>query len=338
MLAISPPLHQDFRARAHQLEWLCSPGDGWRQYAPPPPPVLPGAFHFLAPLLLPEAYAISRQRLPQIVVRPKMDQRLHGTLEKVLQLPTEIMQEIVNLTVDQGTGNEMINSSRYFHSLAIPRFYRSIDLRTAKSVAILNNTLERRPELGSYIRELSFGAHRLPWDEVRRLADLLGEKNRLNIKLLKIKIPASDLPLALPILKLFSPKYFEWSTSPCWQMRPANLFVEIFAGWNRLEKLTLENFRFDETLSVCVDESPILQHLSLKGRGSEHLPVEVLSTLMNVNKRGSAFVSFDLEIVDTKRRLPIEIADCSLEKRSILEQELSKLYIDPEALRCISWI
>ncbi|PWN37647.1 uncharacterized protein FA14DRAFT_153012 [Meira miltonrushii] len=267
-----------------------------------------------------------------------MDERLYGSLEKLLKLPTEIMQEIVDFTVDQGMGGEMINSSRYFHSLAVPRFYRCIELRTAKSVAMLNNTLERRPELGSYIRELSFGAHRLPWDEVRRLAELLGENNRKNIKVLKIKIPASDLPLALPILKLFSPKCFEWSTSPCWQMRPANLFVEMFAGWNRLEELTLENFRFDETLNVCVDQLPNLQHLALKGRGSEHLPVEVLSTLMNVNSRESTIVSFDLEIVDAKRRLPIEIADCSMEKRSTLEQELSRLYVDPEALRCISWI
>lgn len=338
MLAISPPLHQDFRARAHQLEWLCSPGDGWRQYAPPPPPVLPVAFHFLAPLLLPEAYAISRQRIPQIVVRPKMDERLNGTLEKVLHLPTEIMQEIVNLVVDQGTGMEMINSSRYFNSLATPRFFRSIDLKTAKSVAMFNNTLERRPELGSYIRELTFGAHRLPWDEVKRLADLLGEKNRMNIKMLKVKIPASDLPLALPILTLFSPKCFEWSTSPCWQMRPANLFVEMFAGWKRLDDLTLVNFRFDETLNLCVDQLPNLQHLALKGRGSEHLPVEVLSTLMNVNNRSNAIISFDFEFVNAKRQFPIEIADCSQEKRTILEQELTKLYIDPEALRCISWV
>lgn len=333
MLAISPPLHQDFRARAHQLEWICSPGDGWRQYAPPPPPVLPSAFHFLSPLLLPEAYAISRQRLPQIIVRPKMDERLNGILEKLLYLPTEIMQEIINLTIDQGSGSEIIKSSRYFNNLAISRFYRSVELRTAKGITILNKTLERRPELGSYIRELSFCSHRLPWDEIRRLADLLGEKNRMNIKTLKIKIPASDLPLALPFLKLFSPKYFEWSTSPCWQMRPANLFVEMFTGWTRLQELTLENFKFDETLNDCVNQLKSLQNLSLKGRGSEHLPVEVLSTLINVYKTAN------IDRINSKSyRLPIEIADCSLEKRLTLEEGLIKIYFNPEDLRSITWI
>ena len=104
---------------------------------------------------------------------------------------------------------------------------------------------------------------------------------------MKIKIPASDLPLAVPILKSFSHKSFDWSSSPCWQMRPRDLFVELFMGWNRLERLTLENFKFDETLNVCVDQLPKLQHLSLRGKGSEHLPVKVLSSLINKDQTKS---------------------------------------------------
>lgn len=99
-LAILPPLHQDFRAR----KFLCSPGDGWRQYKPPPPPTVQPAFHFLVSLLEADAYAPLH---PRVILRPVLDSRMYGKLQRALDLPTEVLARIVELVTEDGNGLDL---------------------------------------------------------------------------------------------------------------------------------------------------------------------------------------------------------------------------------------
>lgn len=102
MLAVSPPLHQDFRAGHTRF---CSPGDGWPAYIPPPPPTVSPAFHFCSLLLDPDAYALAggafgapKRGKP----RPPLDKRLHGACVGALSLPPEILDDIIARAIDDG--------------------------------------------------------------------------------------------------------------------------------------------------------------------------------------------------------------------------------------------
>lgn len=332
MLSVSPPLHQDFRAR----QMLCSPGDGWRAYVPPPPPTVQPAFHFLSSLLEPGAYAPVQ---PRPKPRPTLDVRLHGKLSKVLSLPVEVMDQIVEHVVDQGGGHDLSLASRYFHHRTTPYLYRQATLHTFGSVALLNRTLEARPELGAHLRAMSFKPHRLPWTEMGRMADLLGA-HAVRIETLRINIPASDLHHAMPFFAALSPTTFEWTTSPCWQMKPAHLFVTFLTRWTGLQHLSLQNFRFDETLAACVDRMPSLRQLCLRGSGSEHVQVEDLLALLqpsDVDGRQAECLEEAQSTHSQPSVLHVEISHCSPTRRASLEAGLVAASCPTDALQRLCW-
>lgn len=101
MLAVQPPLHQEFRA-GHLT--LCSPGDGWRAYVPPPPPKVKPEFHFLLPLLDPTSYATVK---PAPKPRPELDERLYGSCARAFLLPSETLHSIVETVVMEGGGKQL---------------------------------------------------------------------------------------------------------------------------------------------------------------------------------------------------------------------------------------
>lgn len=154
----------------------------------------------------------------------------------------------------------------------------------------------------------------VPLEELTRLSNLLRPPLVTSSIDLQIflecltlrRVPASELQKILPILTAFAPRCFEWHTAPSWQMRPARLFEQLFASWHdTLVHLTLENFRFDDDVLVnCVQHSPSLRSLSLRGNGIDFLEADLISDLL-------------------QHPCHFNIANCKLERRIELQNALS---------------
>lgn len=202
MLTVSPPLHQDFRAR----HLFPSSGDGWRVFVPPPMPTVQPAFHFLTSLLEPPAPVIS---ISKAKVRPPMDVSLYGSLERMMDLPLEVLDLISSQVVEMQSGYSLALASSLFRDLTTRHLYCDVELASHESVSLLSQTLEEKPELVPYIRRLSLLCHRPQWIYMHKLAKAL-KKQRNSISELKVRFQSSDLHEAMPFLSSFSPVTFEW--------------------------------------------------------------------------------------------------------------------------------
>lgn len=207
MLTVSPPLHQDFRAR----HLFPSSGDGWRCFSPPPLPTVQPAFHFLSSLLE-QHVAAPAAIVPK--VRPPLDPGLYGSLERIMSLPYEVLDLIASHVVDVQSGCSLALTSRLFHKLTIRHLYYDVQLSTHSSVFAIARTLSDKPELGLLIRRLSLLCHRPQWPHMHTLGRALAEQGS-GITELRVRFQSSDLQEAMPFLACFSPVTFEWVSLSC---------------------------------------------------------------------------------------------------------------------------
>lgn len=202
MLTVSPPLHQDFRAR----HLFPSSGDGWRCFAPPPLPTVQPAFHFLSSLLE-QHVAPPTAIIPK--VRPPMDPALYGSLERIMALPYEVLDLIAAYVVELQSGCSLALTSRLFHQLTTRHLYCNVQLDTHDAVSRLAQTLKDKPELGLPIRRLSLLCHRPQWVHMHTLGRALKEQGN-QVTELRVRFQSSDLHEAMPFFACFSPVTFEW--------------------------------------------------------------------------------------------------------------------------------
>ncbi|UZJ55078.1 hypothetical protein CBS101457_004398 [Exobasidium rhododendri] len=329
MLSVIPPLHQDFRAR----HTFISSGDGWRTFVPPPFPTVQPAFHFLSSLLEQPAHVATT---PLVKVRPPLNPSLYGSLERLKSLPIEVLDLIVSLVVDLETGPSIALSCRQFNRLATRHLYKTVELATHNSVSLLSRSLEMRPILGEHIQQLFLLCHRPQWDQMHKLVKALG-RNARTISALRVRFQSSDLYTAMPFFAYFSPESFEWVTSPCWMMRPANLFSEFLSEWTRLRYLTFGNFRFDYAIVESVVKLSSMRILTLRGGGCGHLDTETLSSLLQLNGKS---LGQHPELAEEKRSYKLHIKDCPLPDRFLLQNELlASLAEDDQALLSrLTWL
>lgn len=204
MYSVSPPLHKDFRP----LPPLCSPGDGWRRFNPPPLPTVQPAFHFLSSLLEQPVAA------PVVVVpkvRPPMDPALNGSLERILHLPLEVLDLVASYVVDLDCGPSLCQTNHFFHNLTIRHLYHSIELTSHNAIALFSRTMQDRSDYVSHIKRLGLLCHRPQWVHMHNLANALDHQSRgNNIDELRVRFQSSDLQEAVPFLSHFSPLAFEW--------------------------------------------------------------------------------------------------------------------------------
>lgn len=202
MLSVSPPLHKDFRGRRA----LCSPGDGWRSYVPPPLPTLQPAFHFLSPLLEQAVYVpVPVAPTPRI----PMDASLNGSLERMMSLPLEVLDLIAAYVNEADAGPSLALASRFFNRLTMRHLLQDVQLTSHQSVVLLSRTLEEHPSLGQHIRRLSILVERPRWEQMDALAAALGRYARCVVHL-HLRFPSSDLHTAMTFLSNFSPESFDW--------------------------------------------------------------------------------------------------------------------------------
>lgn len=202
MLTVSPPLHQDFRAR----HLFPSSGDGWRVFVPPPMPTVQPAFHFLSSLLEPPAPVVF---IAKPKVCPPTDVSLYGSLERMMDLPLEVLDLISAQVVEIQSGCSLALASQLFNNITTRHLYSDVELASHESVSLLSQSLEEKPKLVQHIRRLSLLCHRPQWVYMHKLAKAF-KQQRNSISELRVRFQSSDLHEAMPFLSSFSPVTFEW--------------------------------------------------------------------------------------------------------------------------------
>ncbi|KAE8234380.1 hypothetical protein CF326_g582 [Tilletia indica] len=222
-----------------------------------------------------------------------------------LPLPAELISLIIQHACDNGDGVSVSQVSRQFWHLAESILYRRPTISSSQTLKLLVRSLSARPQLARHVTSLAIYTARVPFDVACRLATLLKPFQDRLIRL-QVRFPASDLPLALDFLEALNPVRFEWITSPTWMIRPGNLFQRFLTKWTRLKYLTLGNFFLDSVLASSIAALPQITCLTLLGHSNKNLEVESVRTLLE----------------GIPRLKLLEIGDCPLRRRVIIESEL----------------
>lgn len=99
-------------------------------------------------------------------------------------------------------------------------------------------------------------------------------------------------------------------TSPCWLIRPSDLFTRFLSHWPRLNFLKLGNFMFDMTFAHSITSISTLSTLTLLGSSNKNIDPQVLQLLLNH------------PILSRRLRL-LELGDVPLLKRREIEDSLN---------------
>ncbi|CEH13824.1 hypothetical protein CBOM_01720 [Ceraceosorus bombacis] len=270
---------------------LGSPGDGWPPFLRPIPSfrVPTAAYHFLS-VAEPEPTQ-EQLRLMQTLSRnvsgpsrspsSSWDQRNTGKLRWVFRLPMEVLDLIVGFAVVNGSGPALAQTSSTLRCLCTPKLYRQPVIRSSNAMSQLLATLCAQPDLAGHVREMDVQARSVPWADARALADiLLRSSSAGRLDRLAVHFQGSDLSLALPFLQRLSPRKVEWSTSPCWYMRPEDLFIELLSGWQDLVELKIAGFAPDQVMSSVIASAPSLEAVEIRGAALARLDVETLATML----------------------------------------------------------
>lgn len=99
-------------------------------------------------------------------------------------------------------------------------------------------------------------------------------------------------------------------TSPCWLIRPSDLFTRFLSQWPRLAFLKLGNFMFDMTFAHSITSISTLSTLTLLGSSNKNIDPQVLQLLLNH------------PILSRRLRL-LELGDVPLLKRKEIEDSFN---------------
>ncbi|CAD6886187.1 unnamed protein product [Tilletia controversa] len=223
----------------------------------------------------------------------------------VSSLPCELVVLIIQHACDNGEAVSMSLVSRQFQYLTESILYRHLSISSSQVLKLLVRSLSSRPHLAQHVRSLAIYTGRVPFDVAYRLARLLMPYQERLMRL-QVRFPASDLVPALYFLEALNPAHFEWITSPTWMIRPGELFQRFLTKWTRLKTLRLGNFFLDSVLASSIAALPQITHLTLLGQSNKNLEVESVRTLLE----------------GIPRLTVLEVGDCPLRRRVIIETEL----------------
>ncbi|CAO1636011.1 unnamed protein product [Parajaminaea phylloscopi] len=207
-------------------------GDGWKQMLLPIP-VDVDPWQFLADLRTSwEEESLNRRRLQR--------QRLDGTaipdcdvgkLAKLLQLPQDVWEHIATCVLEDDSGVSLARSSRSFHSLITPLLFKAPIVKTPRSlhslVGVFSSASPRRSQHpASLVSSLELELQTADWGTAIQLAKLLATHGAV-VTLLRLKCAGSDAEMCGQLFKHLRPRAVEWTTSPCWLIRPPSLLSDI---------------------------------------------------------------------------------------------------------------